>query len=66
MVGTRSERAKILMSDLYAPFVRQRNPVIFMDERSSELTKYAANSFLATKICFMNEIAQLCESMWIW
>jgi UDPglucose 6-dehydrogenase len=51
------------MSDLYAPFVRQGNPVIFMDERSSELTKYAANSFLATKISFMNEIAQLCERM---
>ena len=63
VVGTRSERAKKLMSDLYAPFVRQGNPVIFMDERSSELTKYAANSFLATKISFMNEIAQLCELM---
>ena len=49
--------------DLYAPFVRQGNPVIFMDERSSELTKYAANSFLATKISFMNEVAQLCERM---
>ncbi|MEY4455954.1 MAG: hypothetical protein RLY15_218 [Bacteroidota bacterium] len=63
VVGTRSERAKKIMSDLYAPFVRQGNPVIFMDERSSELTKYAANSFLATKISFMNEIAQLCERM---
>ena len=63
VVGTRSERAKKLMSDLYAPFVRQGNPVIFMDEKSSELTKYAANSFLATKISFMNEIAQLCERM---
>ena len=63
VVGTRSERAKKLMSDLYAPFVRQGNPVIFMDERSAELTKYAANSFLATKISFMNEIAQLCERM---
>jgi len=63
VVGTRSEIAKKLMSDLYAPFVRQGNPVIFMDERSSELTKYAANSFLATKISFMNEIAQLCERM---
>jgi UDPglucose 6-dehydrogenase len=61
VVGTKSERAKKLMSDLYAPFVRQGNPVIFMDERSSELTKYAANSFLATKISFMNEISQLCE-----
>ncbi|TRZ74923.1 MAG: UDP-glucose/GDP-mannose dehydrogenase family protein [Chitinophagaceae bacterium] len=63
VVGTRSERAKKLMSDLYAPFVRQGNPVIFMDERSAELTKYAANSFLATKISFMNEVAQLCERM---
>ena len=63
VVGTRSESAKKLMSELYAPFVRQGNPVIFMDERSSELTKYAANSFLATKISFMNEIAQLCERM---
>jgi UDPglucose 6-dehydrogenase len=63
VVGTRSERAKKIMSDLYAPFVRQGNPVIFMDERSSELTKYAANSFLATKISFMNEISQLCERM---
>ena len=63
VVGTRSERAKKVMSELYAPFVRQGNPVIFMDERSSELTKYAANSFLATKISFMNEIAQLCERM---
>jgi UDPglucose 6-dehydrogenase len=61
VVGTRSERAKKCMSDLYAPFVRQGNPVIFMDEKSAELTKYAANSFLAAKISFMNEIAQLCE-----
>ena len=63
VVGTTSERARKLMSELYAPFVRQGNPIIFMDERSSELTKYAANSFLATKISFMNEIAQLCERM---
>jgi len=63
VVGTRLGRAKKLMSDLYAPFVRQGNPVIFMDERSAELTKYAANSFFATKISFMNEIAQLCERM---
>jgi UDPglucose 6-dehydrogenase len=61
VIGTSSERAKKLMGDLYAPFVRQGNPVIFMDERSAELTKYAANSFLATKISFMNEIARLCE-----
>ena len=63
VVGTNSERARKLMSELYAPFVRQGNPVLFMDERSSELTKYAANSFLAMKISFMNEIAQLCERM---
>lgn len=61
VVGTTDERARRLMSELYAPYVRQGNPVIFMDERSSELTKYAANSFLATKISFMNEIANLCE-----
>lgn len=61
VVGTMDERARKLMGELYAPYVRQGNPVIFMDERSSELTKYAANSFLATKISFMNEIANLCE-----
>ena len=63
VIGTQSERAIKLMNELYAPFVRQGNPVIFMDERSAELTKYAANSFLATKISFMNEIAQLCERL---
>ncbi|MBT7623987.1 MAG: UDP-glucose/GDP-mannose dehydrogenase family protein [Flavobacteriaceae bacterium] len=63
VVGTNSEKAKKLISQLYAPFVRQGNPIIFMDTHSSELTKYAANSFLATKISFMNEIAQLCERM---
>lgn len=63
VIGTSSERAKKLMNDLYAPFVRQGNPVIFMDERSAELTKYAANSFLAAKISFMNEIARLCEKL---
>jgi UDPglucose 6-dehydrogenase len=63
VVGTTSERARKVMSDLYAPFVRQGNPVIYMDEKSAELTKYAANSFLATKISFMNEIAQLCEKL---
>ncbi|HMO61310.1 MAG TPA: UDP-glucose/GDP-mannose dehydrogenase family protein [Ferruginibacter sp.] len=61
VIGTESDRAKKFMSDLYAPFVRQGNPVIFMDEKSAELTKYAANSFLATKITFMNEVARLCE-----
>ncbi|HEX3023566.1 MAG TPA: UDP-glucose/GDP-mannose dehydrogenase family protein [Chitinophagaceae bacterium] len=63
VIGTSSQRAKKVMSDLYAPYVRQGNPVIFMDEKSAELTKYAANSFLATKISFMNEIAQLCEKV---
>ncbi|MDT3402613.1 UDP-glucose dehydrogenase family protein [Mucilaginibacter terrae] len=61
VVGTTDERARKLMAELYGPYVRQGNPIIFMDERSSELTKYAANSFLATKISFMNEIANLCE-----
>jgi len=63
VIGAGSDKARKLMSDLYAPFVRQGNPVIFMDLRSAELTKYAANSFLATKISFMNEIAQLCERL---
>ncbi len=61
VVGTSDERAKKIMTELYAPFVRSGNPVIFMDEKSAELTKYAANSFLAVKISFMNEIARLCE-----
>lgn len=63
VIGTKSERAKKILLELYAPFVRQGNPVYFMDERSSELTKYAANAFLATKITFMNEIANLCEKV---
>ncbi len=63
VVGVNSERARKVMAELYAPYVRQGNPVIFMDEKSAELTKYAANSFLATKISFMNEIAQLCERL---
>jgi UDPglucose 6-dehydrogenase len=63
VIGSSADRAKKLMGDLFAPFVRQGNPVIYMDEASAELTKYAANSFLATKISFMNEIAQLCERM---
>lgn len=63
VVGTSDERAKKIMTDLYAPFVRSGNPVIFMDEKSAELTKYAANSFLAVKISFMNEIARLCERL---
>lgn len=61
VIGTDSEKARKLMGDLYAPFVRQGNPIYMMDARSSELTKYAANAFLATKITFMNEIANLCE-----
>lgn len=61
VIGTRSDKAKAVMNKLYAPLVRQGNPVIFMDERSAEMTKYAANAFLATKITFMNEIANLCE-----
>ncbi len=61
VIGTSSSRAKGVMEKLYAPLVRQGNPIIFMDERSAEMTKYAANSFLAMKITFMNEIANLCE-----
>ena len=61
VIGTKSDRAKAIMERLYGPLVRQGNPVIFMDERSAEMTKYAANSFLAMKITFMNEIANLCE-----
>lgn len=63
VIGTQSERARKVMGELYAPFVRQGNPILFMDEKSAELTKYAANSFLATKISFMNEIAILCEKL---
>ena len=61
VIGTSSDRAQKVMEQLYRPFVRQGNPIIFMDEKSAELTKYAANSFLATKITFMNEIANFCE-----
>ncbi len=63
VIGTRSARARKILEELYAPFVRQGNPIIFMDERSSELTKYAANSYLATRITFMNEIANICEKI---
>lgn len=63
VIGTSSEKAKKVMLRLYEPFVRQGNPIIFMDEKSAELTKYAANSFLATKISFMNEVAILCEKL---
>jgi UDPglucose 6-dehydrogenase len=61
VIGTRDERARKVMESLYRPFVRQGNPIYFMDEKSAELTKYAANSFLATKITFMNEVANFCE-----
>ncbi len=61
VVGTKSEKARLLMKQLYEPYVRSGNPIIFMDERSAEMTKYAANSYLATRISFMNEIANLCE-----
>ncbi len=61
VIGSSSERASELMEKLYKPFVRSGNPIIFMDEKSAELTKYAANAFLATKITFMNEIANFCE-----
>lgn len=63
VIGTRSDKAKKVMEKLYAPFVMQGNPIIFMDEESAELTKYAANAFLAMKITFMNEVANLCEKV---
>lgn len=63
VIGTRSDRARKVMKQLYEPFVRQGNPIYFMDERSAEMTKYAANSYLATRISFMNEIANLCEKV---
>jgi len=63
VVGTSSAKAEAVMAELYKPYVRQGNPIIFMDEKSAELTKYAANAFLATKITFMNEIANLCERL---
>ncbi len=63
VVGTSSERVVEKMNRLYAPYVRQGNPVLFMDERSAEMTKYAANSYLAARISFMNEIANLSEKL---
>jgi len=63
IIGSSSEKATALMQKLYNPFVRSGNPIIIMDEKSAELTKYAANSFLATKITFMNEIANYCEKV---
>ena len=63
VIGTSSERARGVLEELYKPYVRQGNPILFMDEKSAELTKYAANAFLATKITFMNEIANFCEKV---
>jgi UDPglucose 6-dehydrogenase len=63
VIGSRSKKAIAALSELYAPFVRTGNPVLVMDERSAEMTKYAANAFLATKISFMNELANLCEKV---
>jgi UDPglucose 6-dehydrogenase len=63
VIGTESEKAKKIMNELYLPFVRTGNPIIFMDIKSAELTKYAANAFLAVKITFMNEIAHMCEHL---
>ncbi|MEM9997386.1 MAG: UDP-glucose/GDP-mannose dehydrogenase family protein [Bacteroidota bacterium] len=61
VIGTSSEKAADLMTQLYEPFVRSGNPIIVMDEKSAEMTKYAANALLATKITFMNEIANVCD-----
>ncbi len=63
VIGTTSSKARKVLEHLYKPYVRQGNPILFMDEKSAELTKYAANSFLATKITFMNEIANFCEKV---
>lgn len=63
IIGTRSKNAIAMLEELYEPFVRTGNPIIVMDERSAEMTKYAANAFLATKISFMNELANLCEEL---
>jgi UDPglucose 6-dehydrogenase len=63
VIGTSSDKAQQILRRLYEPFVRQGNPIYFMDERSAEMTKYAANSYLATRISFMNEIANLCEKL---
>lgn len=61
VIGTEDEKARQIMKELYQPYVRDGHPIIFMDEKSAELTKYAANAFLATKITFMNEVANFCE-----
>jgi UDPglucose 6-dehydrogenase len=61
VIGTSSERAREILKELYAPFLRTMNPILFMDERSSEMTKYACNAMLATRISFMNDLANLCD-----
>jgi UDPglucose 6-dehydrogenase len=63
VIGCSDDKAAKIMESLYKPFVRQGNPIYFMDEKSAELTKYAANAFLATKITFMNEMANFCEAV---
>ncbi len=63
VIGTQSQKAKDILTELYQPFIRQGNPIFYMDEVSAELTKYAANAFLATKISFINEIANICEKV---
>jgi UDPglucose 6-dehydrogenase len=63
VIGTESERARAVMGELYAPFVRTENPILFMDTRSAELTKYASNAMLATRISFMNDIAAICDKV---
>ena len=63
IIGSDSEKATKLMQDIYSPFLRTANRIVLMDVKSAEMTKYAANSFLATKISFMNEIAKLCEKV---
>ncbi len=63
VIGCESEKARTLMGELYAPYVRTENPLVFMDTRSAELTKYAANAMLATRISFMNDVAALCEKV---
>ena len=63
VIGTTSSRARDLMEELYKPFMRQGNRMIYMDEKSAELTKYASNAFLATKITFMNEVANFCKEV---
>ncbi len=63
VIGVDSERARAILTEIYAPFVRTDNPILVMGVRSSEMTKYAANAMLATRISFMNEIARLCDAM---